>query len=363
MKDIIYGVLLTACCVLSSCGSGSETVYPQKKDITQAVYASGKIFPKDDYKVSARLPGYVQEILVKVGDTVKAGQPLIRIRSDISDINVQAAKNQYALASKNASESGPILSAIMQEVSAAESKYLLDSTNYTRYENLLKTNSASQLQVDQARTLFETSRATWTKAKLNYSSTRDRLRTESTNAQLQLEAQTTNQGDYTINSVVSGKVYDIVPKVGDLVNSAMPLIEIGSATEFQVELSIDETDISLVVVGQEVLYEIDAYKDRPLTGTVVEIYPRISPGNKTAKIIASVSLEPDMIVYSGMSIESNIIIAEKKGVLVVPREYVKAGNTVKVKGKDDPVAVTIGASDLEYMEITSGLAETDELEK
>lgn len=349
--------------LLISCGGKNETVHPSKKDLTQAVYASGKIFPKNDYKVSARLPGYVEEILIKVGDTVKAGQPLLRIRSEISDINVDAAKNQYQLASRNASENGPVLSALRQEVSAAEAKYILDSTNYMRYENLLKSNSASQLQFDQAKVQFENSRATWNRAKYNYASTRDRLRTESENAKLQLDAQTSNQGDYTIISAVSGKVYDIIPKVGDLVNSQMPLIEIGSATEFEVELSIDETDISFVVVGQQVLYEIDAYKDQPIAGTVMEIYPRISPGNKTAKIIASVSLNPEMVVYSGMSIESNIIIAEKKSVLVIPREYVKPGNLVNVKGKDEPVKITVGASDLEYMEVTSGLSETDELEK
>jgi HlyD family secretion protein len=356
-------VAATISIALLSCKGGSETIHPEKRDLTQAVYASGKIFPKNDYKVSARLPGYVQEILVHVGDTVSAGQPLLRIRSEISSINVEAAKNQYNLAANNASESGPVLSALKQEVSAAESKYILDSTNYKRYENLFASKSASQLQLDQAKVLFESSRAAWNRSKYNYNSTRDRLRTESQNAKLQLDAQTTNQGDYTINSAVSGKVYDIVPKIGDLVNSQMPLIEIGSATEFEVELSIDETDISFVVVGQEVLYEIDAYKDRPLTGTVLEIYPRISAGNKTAKIIASVTFEKDMVVYSGMSIESNIIIAEKKSILVVPREYIKPGNMVNVKGKTEAVKITTGAADLEYMEVTSGLSETDELEK
>jgi HlyD family secretion protein len=360
MRILIVPLIAIA---LISCGGGSETIHPEKRDLTQAVYASGKIFPKNDYKVSARLPGYVQEILVHVGDTVTAGQPLLRIRSEISAINVEAAKNQYNLAANNASENGPVLSALKQEVSAAESKYILDSTNYKRYENLLAGKSASQLQVDQAKVLFESSRAAWTRSKYNYSSTRDRLRTESQNAKLQLDAQTSNQGDYTISSAVSGKVYDIVPKLGDLVNSQMPLIEIGSATEFEVELSIDETDISFVVIGQEVLYEIDAYKDVPLTGKVLEIYPRISAGNKTAKIIASVTFGKEMVVYSGMSIESNIIIAEKKSVLVIPREYLKPGNTVNIVGKEEPVKVTTGAGDLEFIEVTSGLSETDELEK
>lgn len=346
-----------------ACKGGSETVHPEKRDLTQAVYASGKIFPKNDYKVSSRLPGYVQEILVHVGDTVAAGQPLIRIRSEISSINVEAAKNQYSLAANNALESGPVLSGLKQDVNAAESKYILDSTNFVRYGNLLQSKSASQLQYDQSKVQFENSKAVWNRAKYNYTSTRDRLRTESQNAKLQLDAQTSNEGDYTINAAVSGKVYDIVPKIGDLVSSQLPLIEIGSATEFEVELSIDETDISLVLPGQEILYEIDAYKNVPITGTVLEIYPRISAGNKTAKIIASILLSESMVVYSGMSVESNIIVAEKKAVLVVPREYIKAGNKVNVKGKEEPVTITTGAGDLEYIEVTGGISESDELEK
>lgn len=349
--------------LVASCGNKNETIYPEKKDLTQAVYASGKVFPKNDYKVSSRLPGYVEEILVSVGDTVKAGQPLIRIRSEISNINVDAAKNQFQLATRNASESGPVLGSIKQELIAAESKYRLDSLNFKRYENLLAQNSTSRLQVDQARTQFENSRAAWRRVQFNFSSTRDRLRTESQNAKLQLDAQTSNLGDYTIIAAVSGKIYDITPKIGDLVNSQMSLIEIGSASEFEVELSIDETDISFVKAGQEILYEIDAYKEVALTGTVVEIYPRISPGNKTAKIIATIALDSAMHIYSGMSIESNIIVAEKKNVLVIPREYLKPGNTVKVKGKDTPVKIVTGAEDLGFIEVVSGISESDLLEK
>ncbi len=360
MKTVasVFAIIL-----LASCGSNNSVVHPVKQDLTQAVYASGKIFPKNDYKVSARLPGYVEEIFVLIGDSVKTGQPLLRIRSEISNINVEAAKNQYSLASRNASESGPILSGLKQEMLAAESKYILDSTNWKRYDNLLQQKSVSQLQYDQSKVLFESSRAAFHKLQLNYISSRDRLRTESENAKLQLDAQTSNQGDYTIIAAVDGKVYDIVPKIGDLVNSQMVLIEIGSASEFEVELSIDETDISLVKIGQSIIYEIDAYKDIPLTGTVQQIYPRINPANKTAKIIATVSLNENILVYSGMSIESNIIISEKKSVLVIPREYLKPDNTVNVKGKDAPVKITIGAEDLEFVEVLSGLSEIDELEK
>jgi HlyD family secretion protein len=356
-------ILITSTVLIAACGSKSETASAVKKDITQAVYASGKLFPKNDYKVSSRLPGYVEEIYVNVGDTVRAGQPLLRIRSEINTINVEAAKNQYSLASRNASESGPVLSAMKQDVAALQSKYELDSVNYRRFENLWAQKSTSQLQLDQAKVLLDNSRAAFHRAQYNFTSTRDRLRTEAENAKLQLDAQNSNLGDYTISAAVNGKVYDIVPKIGDLVNSQMVLVEIGSANEFEVELSIDETDVSFVKTGQNVIYEIDAFKDVELSGTVVEIFPRISPGNKTARVTASIELRSEMNIYSGMSVESNIIVSQKKNAMVVPREYIKPGNFVKVKGKEEPVKITTGVSDLEFVEVLSGISETDQLEK
>src|SRR3990170_2405462 len=87
--------------ILFSCGKKNDSVLPIRKDITQAVYASGKIYPLNDYKVYAKLPGYVEKIHVHVGDSVKVGQPLLTIKSEVSEKNVEMAKNQYELAQKN----------------------------------------------------------------------------------------------------------------------------------------------------------------------------------------------------------------------------------------------------------------------
>jgi multidrug efflux pump subunit AcrA (membrane-fusion protein) len=362
MKNVLFTIPFLV--FLFSCGGKTNSTHPERKDLTEAVYASGKIFPKNDYKVLAKLSGYVEEIHVHVGDSVKIGQPLLTIRSEVSDLNVDAAKNQLSLAQKNADDNGALLSSLKQDVISAKSKYDLDSLNFNRYASLLKQNAASQLQYDQAKVLMESSHAFYQTAQGNLSATRDRLKTELLNAKLQFDAQSSNQSDYTITSAVNGRVYDIIPKKGELVGPLMPaILEIGDANEFEVELSVDETDIALLEKDQQIIYSIDAYKDREFKGTVEQEYPRISVGNKTSRVISSVTIPSDVKVFSGMSVEANIIIAEKKNILVIPREYLSADNTVKVKGKDEPVKVTLGVKDLQYVEIVSGLTETDEIIK
>ena len=97
MKKLFLFALLS---IFLSCAKKNNVIRPVRKDITQAVYASGKIYPVNDYKIYAKLPGYIQTIHVKIGDVVKIGQPLITIRSEVSDKNVAMAKNQYELAEK-----------------------------------------------------------------------------------------------------------------------------------------------------------------------------------------------------------------------------------------------------------------------
>jgi HlyD family secretion protein len=94
----------------------------------------------------------------------------------------------------------------------------------------------------------------------------------------------------------------------------------------------------------------------------VEVYPRISQGNKTSKVLASIQLDLNTIIFSGMSVEANVIISERKNVLVIPREYLIEGNKVKKKGSKELTTIKKGASDLEFVEVLEGVDETNEIE-
>lgn len=359
MKNIT--LIVAAVLMLVSCKNKNNSTFPQRKDLTQAVYASGKIFPLYDYKVYSKLPGYIEKIHVHVGDTVKAGQILMTIRNVVSDLNVNTAKNLLELAQKNTNENSSYLTSLKQDVASAKSKYQLDSTNYKRFEALMKENATSKVQVDQSKTQFDISKQNYLKALSALNTTRDKIRVELENAQIQYDAQVSNKNDYVITSAVNGKVYDIIPKEGELVNTQVVLMEIGDATHFEIELSVDETDVSLIQKNQKIVYIIDAYKDIIFKGEVVEAYPRISQSNKTSKVIASIDLDNKINVYSGMSVEANIIISEKKNTLVVPREYLIEGNKLKTKESKELITIAKGASDLEFVEVVNGIDEGTEI--
>jgi multidrug resistance efflux pump len=305
----------------------------------------------------------VKEIKVKIGQSVKKGDVLAIIKNDPSAILSESAKNIYELAQKNASENAPTLLALKNEVFASKSKYELDSVNAQRYAALLKENATSQLTYDQAQTQFEVSKRNYFKSLNSYLSTRDRLKTEAENASLQLQNTESNKSEYTILSESDGVVFDLDLSLNELVPLNKHVFEIGNPNDFEVELNIDETDVNLMKQNQEVLFTCDAFKDSVFSGNVVEIYPRISQGAKTCKVISTFVASKNLNPFSGMSVEANIIIAKKDSAIVIPREYLWEGNKVKRKGDENLIPIKKGIEDLEYVEIINGINQNDELVK
>ena len=347
--------------ILVSCKGGKKTTFPVRKDLTQAVYASGKLFPLNHYKVYSKFPGYVKAVHVKVGSLVKAGDPLLTIRNEQSEFSVETAKNTMELATKNSSPNSPLLQGLKNDMNAQRTKYDLDSVNYFRYASLLKQQAATQAQTDQAKSQFEISRQAWFRSIFNFQSTLERLKTEASNAELQYKTLLVNKNEYVILADQDGMVYDIDISLSDMVSLQKPLMEIGDANQFELELNIDETDIFLVRPGQKVAFTVDAYKDEVFTASVKEIYPRISQGNKTSKVLASIDLVKEKKFYSSLSAEANIVVSSKKNILVIPREFLIEGNKVKRKGSDELLVVKKGLEDIEFVEITEGINETTEL--
>jgi hypothetical protein len=116
-------------------------------------------------------------------------------------------------------------------------------------------------------------------------------------------------------------------------------------------------------IQQEVLFTCDAYRDSVFKGNVVEIYPRITQGAKTCKVITSFNCSNQLSIFSGMSVEANIIVAKKDSALVIPREYLWESNKVKKKNDESLTEVKKGIEDLEFVEVLTGVNATDELIK
>src|SRR5450432_3402380 len=73
----------------------SVTIHPQKKNIVETVYASGKIIANNEYYLYALSNGTVTKKNIKEGDTVIKGQVLFVINYDAPQAAASAAHSNY----------------------------------------------------------------------------------------------------------------------------------------------------------------------------------------------------------------------------------------------------------------------------
>ena len=149
-------------------------------------------------------------------------------------------------------------------------------------------------------------------------------------------------------------MYAINKNLGELINTATPIATLGSSNPFIIEMLVDEVDIVKVVLGQQVVINLDAYKGEVFTAKVTKILPKKDERNQTFKVEAIFDTQPK-VLYPGLSGEANIVISKRENVLAIPLEYLLDDD--KVKTDAGIVAIKTGMRNMEYVEVLSGITE------
>ena len=165
-----------------------------------------------------------------------------------------------------------------------------------------------------------------------------------------------------------GIVASVTAEEGDTIPSPSvsprQIIKLIDPTSLELVVEVDEIDITDVEIGQEVIITLDALSDKEFAGIVAIIYP--VPLEVGGVVVYKVKIELDVPedsgVMVGMSAETDIILASRTDVLLVPDRAISEdseGNpVVNVVVDDDELeerAVVVGISDGFDTEIVSGL--------
>lgn len=189
--------------------------------------------------------------------------------------------------------------------------------------------------------------------------------------------------DLSIRAPFDGVLASVAIKKGDSVSTGTTIGTI-FAKQSMTEVSLNETDISKVQVGQKATLTFDALPDLTLTGTVtsVDTLGTTSQGVVSYKADISLDTENDQ-VKPGMSVTADIITGISTDTLMVPTSALKQQNgqyyvqtvsgvdlgssdTTTITASTLPGAITqkpvmIGLQSDTTTEIKSGLSEGDEI--
>lgn len=355
-------VFLVISMALAACGSSEKTIQPEKKSITEVVYASGNLYPEEEYKLFSNVTGYLAQAFVNEGDTIEIGTELFLIESGNRGSESTAAANALQIAIENAGKNSPAINQLRERLIAAKLKAETDSVNSVRYKNLLATGSIAQADYDRIHAQAESSRREANALKEQITGQQNALELELTNARNRFNLASNNLSDGLLKSKIIGKVYEVYKKPGDFIHQNEAIALIGDNNTPVARLSVDENDYELVHDGQEVLITLDAYPDKTFKAVIAKIYPKLNKAEQSFRVDARFTQQPPSGIY-GLNLEANIVVRSVQDVITIPRTALLSGDSVRVMrdGKPTMIHVSKGAGDLTRIEITSGISLEDEL--
>lgn len=330
-------------------------------NIEQVVEATGTLKPSRLVSVGAQVSGRIETLHVKLGDKVKAGDP-------IADIDSRTQRNA-------------LLSAQAAQRTARANRDAL-ATDLRQFE--LALHRQQQLVASQL-----VARADFDAAKAKVDATREQiaaLEGEIVQRQTEVDIAQTNLEYTRITAPTDGTVLAVVARQGQTVNavqSAPTIVMLGNQDVMTVYAEISEADVVHTSVGQEAFFTILGDSGRRYSSTLRDIAPApesitredasglASPatagGSRTAMYYNGqfdVS-NADGRLRSYMTAQVRIVLGHAKGVLIIPSAALGARAadgrySVQVRGADGhpaPRSITIGLDDQINVEVRSGLQE------
>lgn len=384
----------------------------QRRTIVETVNASGKVYPEVEVKITPDISGEITELDVQEGDSVKKGQTLARIYADIYSSQRDEAAARVMQSQATVANSEAALKALKAQLDQAKA-------DYDRNKDLYDQKVISKAEFEQYETQYRTAQSQYNAAEQNIRS----LKAATKSTETSLVAANKNLSRTTLTSPMDGVISSLSVKEGERVagNSftlGTEMMRVADMSTMEVRVDVGENDIVKVRIGDSADIEIDAYNNRKFKGVVTQIASSTKTTTNTSSGDVTnyeVRIRIDSSSYSdlmdpskprrfpfrpGMNASADIKTSRKDNVISVPIAAVAA----RVKGSDKSVAdekkekekektndnntddvnisgdeleevvfvikqdgtvekrtVTTGIQDMNYIEVTTGLKEGEQI--
>jgi HlyD family secretion protein len=324
---------------------GPKLVDVTTGSIVEKAVAVGQIQPRQKFQVKSKISGIVRRALIQIGDTVKAGDPLFEIGPDPTPLEVTEVDRQ---------------------VDSSNASFRRAESEYKRAQELARSGVLPKSDLDQKKEAYELARVALTKAEQNRDLTRKgRLTLTGTESVIRAPA----AGTILTRAVNPGD--PVVP-----LTSYQPGTEMATVADMRDLIfkgTVDEIDVGKLSVGMQTRIKVGALPTDVVTGRVSRIAPQAQQKEGATLFDVEVELDPStkITLRAGYSANADVIIREKKDVLVIPERLVTfedggkkatvelAGGDPKAPGKK--VEIKTGISDGLNVEVMSGLKKGDKV--
>jgi HlyD family secretion protein len=300
------------------------------------VTASGEVVAVRDADIGSSVMGRLDELAVKEGDRVRAGQILARID------RVQAASAATAAAASLGALDAEARAARAQaaqaraDLAAARARALEASKARTRADDLRSGGLLPQADLDAAVAAADSAAAQVAAAEAA-AARADEARQAAERRVAQGRADQTRARDQlaktSITSPIDGVVTRLAVETGEMVVIGVQnqpgtiLMTISDLSAVDAEVKVAEADVLRLALGNKATVSLEAAGGASFPGRVVEIgasaLPQVGTQAAAREFRVRIRLEGDVSgLRPGLTCDAEILVAERTGVLTVPLQAV-----------------------------------------
>ncbi|RKF21753.1 HlyD family secretion protein [Altericroceibacterium spongiae] len=295
----------------------------------------------DAVTIAPKVSGYIDEVLVEDNQTVKKGDPLVRIDPRDYRAQAQQAQAQIDVAKANANairaQMGEQRAAVQQaeaQLAKARSDLAFAQSEVARYEPLVKSGAEPGQILNQRRNQADQARAAVKNAEAGLAAAQRRLGTlqaQVAQAEAQGEANTAqldeaevNVGSTVIRSSIDGRIGNKTVRVGQFVQPGLRLMSVVPTDNLYITANFKETQVALMRPGQPATIEVDALDGVELHGRVASFSPGtgaqfslLPPENATGNFTKIVQRIPVRIAIDASSETQKLLVPGMSVVVTV----------------------------------------------
>jgi len=310
MRNVAIPAISFAALALAACSKpASQSVAPlydsapvETRNIEVTVDAAGVIEPESVVEVKSKASGEVMAVHAEIGDVVEAGKLLVEI--DKRTPRNSVAQSEAALA-------------------AAKARRAIAKTQLDRADQLFKSQTLTQTDVEKAQLEFANAEAQVVSMNVTLE-----------NARITLDD--TDVRAPTIGTIIEKTVEPgiVITSPTQAVSGGTVLMKMADLTSVQVRTRVDETDIGKIQPGMVTRVTVAAYPNQPFDGVVLKIEPQAIVEQNVTMFSVLIKLENrGGVLKPGMNADVQIKIANRDSVSAVPTAALRADTDVALSAK------------------------------
>ncbi len=378
--------------------AGPKEVSVTRGSLRATVEATGRVVPEQEVEIKCKASGEVVKLPVDVSDRVEKGDLLVQLDPEDEEQNVKRAEVDLAVSEARLAQARLALQIAEWDLKSERlrAKAALQSAQVKaedaaarlkRVEQLREKKIASEEELDAACATEAQADATLKDAQARIEDLKTKevqlasRRHDITIAEQQVEAirisladAKRRLADTTVPAPIAGVVATRNVQVGQIIASGVSnvgggtsVLTLADLSRIYVLVSVDESDIGRVRVGQPAAITVDAYPDRRLRGEVVRVATKgeVTSNVVTFEVKVEVTSRQKHVLKPEMTANVAVVTVDKADTLLLPvaavqrrgpRSVVRVANA---SGEPEMRPVTVGESDGERIEILEGVEEGD----